>query len=73
MKKLGYPNLSKSGGYTSEAYPLGGVFTRESAVSIEQSLKERSYNELIRFLVASQGGGLEAHFQVTHLSLFYLF
>ena len=65
--------IKKAGGYTSEAYPLGGVFTRESAVSIEQSLKERSYNELIRFLVASQGGGsrsaLSSDSLITFLSL----
>lgn len=46
-----------AGNYTSDAYPLGGVLTRENAKNLESELKERSYSDLIRFIIATQGGG----------------
>ena len=50
--------IKLAGEYTERAYPLGGVFQRESVKKVELGLKEKSYNELIRFLIASQGGGI---------------
>ena len=62
--------ILRAGGYSSNAYPLGGVFIRQSAVSIEQELKERSYNELIRFMLSSQAaGGISGESLITFLSL----
>ncbi len=48
--------IELAGGYTDQAYPLGGVFKRESAVKVEKSLKDRSYNELVRFLISTLSG-----------------
>lgn len=54
--------IALAGEYTDRAYPLGGVFQRDSVKKVEGSIKEKGYNELIRFLVSSQGGigGLSA-------------
>ena len=60
--------INLAGKYTDRAYPLGGVFQRESVKNVELGLKEKSYNELIRFLIASQVVVLwvyQDHFQVT--------
>jgi polysaccharide export outer membrane protein len=62
--------INKAGGYTDSAYPMAGVFTRVSAAEIEQSLKDRSYNELLRFLIASQNRStLSSDSLITFLSL----
>lgn len=62
--------IKKAGGYTENAYPMAAVFTRESAVNTELALKDRSYNELLRFLIASQGRStLSSNSLVTFLSL----
>ena len=62
--------IKKAGGYTDNAYPIGAVFYRESAAEIEESLKEKSYNELLRFLIASQSRTtLSSDSLVTFLSL----
>ena len=45
--------LTKAGGFTETAYPLGGVFTRESIKLAEIKYKERSYNELASYIIAS--------------------
>lgn len=45
--------IKLAGGYTEMAYPLGGVLSRQKAKNLEQSIKEKSTNELIRFLVAA--------------------
>lgn len=42
-----------AGSYTDQAYPLGGVLIREKVKELEIASKEKSYNEIIRFLVAS--------------------
>lgn len=45
--------IRMSGSYTERAYPLGGILIRESLKDIEIASKEKSYNELLRYLVAS--------------------
>ncbi len=45
--------IRMSGSYTERAYPLGGILIRESLKDIENASKEKSYNELLRYLVAS--------------------
>lgn len=45
--------LTKAGGFTETAYPLGGVFSRESIKLAEIKYKERSYNELASYIIAS--------------------
>lgn len=45
--------IRMSGFYTERAYPLGGILIRESLKDIENLSKEKSYNELIRYLIAS--------------------
>ena len=45
--------IKLAGGYTDEAYPLGGVMIRSSAIERESKLRDQSYFELVRYLVAS--------------------
>ncbi|MDA9652355.1 SLBB domain-containing protein [Pseudomonadota bacterium] len=45
--------INMAGGYSQNAYPEGGLFLRERVKQIEQEIKDKSYNQLIRFLVAS--------------------
>ena len=47
--------LSMAGLYTENAYPLAGVFTRESVKDLEKVANDKGYNELIRYLVSSPG------------------
>lgn len=47
--------IKLAGGYTEAAYPIGGVYIRQSVKSYESRLKERGYNELVSFIVAGQG------------------
>ncbi|MDC1387759.1 SLBB domain-containing protein [Gammaproteobacteria bacterium] len=65
--------LGLAGGYTTSAYPLGGIFSRESVKQLENETKESGYNELIRYLVSSPGFGSNsvsgAEGLVTFLSL----
>lgn len=46
--------IKLAGAYTENAYPLGGVFTRRSVRAKENDLKEKGYDELVRFLIANQ-------------------
>lgn len=48
--------IELAGGYTETAYPLGGVYQSQVVKEFEEELKEKGYNELIRFLISSQGG-----------------
>ena len=65
--------LGLAGGYTNSAYPLAGIFSRESVKELENESKESGYNELIRYLVSSPGFGSNsasgAEGLVTFLSL----
>lgn len=66
--------IEMAGGYTDQAYPLGGVFSRESAKRLENQSKNKGYDELLRYLVASPGfgqmsGGGNADGIITFLSL----
>lgn len=42
-----------AGGYSKQAYPKGGILIRERAKKLEKLSKEKSYNELIRYIVSS--------------------
>lgn len=44
--------ITQAGGYSENAYTKGGVFLRRSAKELEESIKERSYNDIIRYLVS---------------------
>ena len=50
--------IEMAGGYTQEAYLMGGVFTRQSIKDIEIESKEKGYNELLRYLVSSPNFGM---------------
>jgi protein involved in polysaccharide export with SLBB domain len=50
--------IKLAGGYTSRAYPLGGVHTRESVKALEKESMDKGYNELIRYLVSSPAFGV---------------
>jgi protein involved in polysaccharide export with SLBB domain len=45
--------IRQAGSYTDQAYPVGGILMRENIKKLETASKEKSYNELIRYLVAS--------------------
>lgn len=45
--------IKMAGGYTDEAYPLGGVLTNHQAKIQALSSRQKSYNELINFLVTN--------------------
>ena len=45
--------IRQAGSYTEQAYPIGGILMRENIKELETASKEKSYNELIRYLVAS--------------------
>ena len=49
--------IGKAGGYTEAAYPLGGVFLRESIKNLELEFKEKSFASLVNFISSSQGNG----------------
>ena len=64
--------LTMAGNFTDNAYPLGGVLMRESVKDYENLFKEKSYNELIRFIMASGSGtpvSLSSDSLLTFLSL----
>jgi protein involved in polysaccharide export with SLBB domain len=45
--------IDKAGSYTNNAYPMGGILIRKSVKELEERLKDKSYNELLRFLISS--------------------
>ena len=45
--------IKMAGGYTDEAYPLGGVLTNYQARAQALSSRQKSYNELVNFLVTN--------------------
>lgn len=45
--------IKMAGGYTDQAYPLGGVLTNHQAKIQELSSRQKSYNELINFLLTT--------------------
>jgi polysaccharide export outer membrane protein len=45
--------ISRSGGYTDTAYPFGGSLLRESARDLESIFANKSYNNLITFIVSN--------------------
>jgi protein involved in polysaccharide export with SLBB domain len=45
--------INRAGGYTQNAYPLGGVLTRASTKIVEQASFDRIYREMIVFLASS--------------------
>ena len=45
--------IKKAGGYTDQAYPLGGKLFRASTKEIETQINEKLYKEMIAFLVSS--------------------
>jgi protein involved in polysaccharide export with SLBB domain len=65
--------IEMAGGYTNNAYPLGGVLSRESVKLLENQSKDKGYDELLRYLVASPGfgqmGGAGSEGIITFLSL----
>ena len=46
-----YDILERAGGYTNEAYPFGGILKRKKVEDLEQDYMEKSYRNLISFLV----------------------
>ncbi|HCK03474.1 MAG TPA: hypothetical protein DHV86_01750, partial [Methylophilaceae bacterium] len=48
---------SRSGGLTSQAYPLGGVLTRESIRVTESEALERAKSELSEILASAVASG----------------
>lgn len=49
--------LKKAGGFKPQAYPLGGVLSRQDFIAREEQVRDKTYNELIRYLVASPAFG----------------
>lgn len=45
--------LKLAGGYSDKAYPLGGVFLRESVRNLEMEIRDKAYYDLINYLSAS--------------------
>jgi polysaccharide biosynthesis/export protein len=50
--------ISKTGGYTENAYPLGGQLFRKKVAALQKEMMNKSYRELINYLAATPGGGL---------------
>ena len=49
--------VEKAGGYSSNAYPIGGILLRRSVRDAEIMIKEKSYNEIIKFISSSKDLG----------------
>lgn len=57
--------IERAGGYTKNAYPVGGILTRQSTKKVEEETFKRNYNEMIKFIatspnakeIATGGGG----------------
>ena len=45
--------LKLVGGYSDQAYPLGGVFLRESVRNLEMEIRDKAYYDLINYLCKS--------------------
>ena len=45
--------IKLAGGYSDEAYPIGGVFLRESVKNLEMEIRDKAYYDLINYLSAS--------------------
>lgn len=45
--------ISRAGAYTPRAYPFGGVHSRKMLIKKEQESIEKSYQDLVKFLVSS--------------------
>lgn len=45
--------LKQAGLFTDNAYPEAGVFSRESVKTLESDFKEKSYNQLINFVIST--------------------
>jgi len=45
--------ITLAGGYSDKAYPLGGIFLRESVKQLEMQMRDRAYYDLINFVSAS--------------------
>jgi protein involved in polysaccharide export with SLBB domain len=45
--------IVRSGGYTDTAYPFGGSLLRESARDLENIFADKSYNNLITFIISN--------------------
>lgn len=52
-----------AGGYSENAYPLGGVLTRESVALAQKEMLEKTYDQLINYLASSSSsvGGLASN------------
>ena len=47
--------LNRAGGYTETAYPFAGKLIRKSAIDLEASMAEKSYQELIKYILTYPG------------------
>ena len=45
--------ITLAGGYSDKAYPLGGIFLRDSVKQLEMQMRDRAYYDLINFVSAS--------------------
>jgi len=45
--------INLAGGYTSKAYPFGGIYLSQRAASLQSDSREKSYDILLRYLVSS--------------------
>ena len=51
--------IKRAGGYSKSAYSFGGILMREQAKELEKHNIEKSYNELIRYLVSRKSQGTQ--------------
>lgn len=45
--------IKQAGGYTSNAYPFGGIYLSARAAELQRDSKDKSYDTLLRYLVSS--------------------
>ncbi|MEK9779850.1 MAG: SLBB domain-containing protein [Gammaproteobacteria bacterium] len=45
--------ISLAGGYSDTAYPIGGIFLRDSVKNLEMQIRDKAYYDLINFVSAS--------------------
>ena len=45
-----------AGGYTSDAYPVGGKLFRKKVAEMEREILDRGYRELVNYFAANSGG-----------------
>ena len=48
-----YDLIVRAGGYTSSAYPFGGVMTSKKAMKLEKQMMSKAYQSLISYIVES--------------------